>query len=128
MGICETYTKMAGSYAYVLFRALVGLLFFLHGWMKFSGGMPAGTMLVAGVLELGIGVAVFLGFFVRGAALLGAVEMVVAYFMAHFPQSLNPLANNGEPAVLFFAAFLALSVYGAGKWGLEQATLQKETF
>lgn len=129
MGKLDPLITTGGPWFYLVFRLLVGLLFFLHGWTKFVGGTtPKGLFLVAGIVELAAGAGVFLGFFVRGLALLGAIQMAVAYFMVHLGQGLNPLANQGEPAVLFFAAFLVLIVYGAQKLCLEQKLLKKEMF
>ena len=128
MGKCETYCKGYGPYANLVFRLLFGLMFFLHGWGKFASGMPAGTMLVAGIIEVVVGAAVFLGLFTRVAAGLGAVEMLVAYFMAHAGNGWNPLANGGELALLYFAGFLALAVLGNGKWNLEEILFKKELF
>ncbi|HLC81528.1 MAG TPA: DoxX family protein [Candidatus Nanoarchaeia archaeon] len=129
MGKLNKLSEKGGSWFYLLFRLLVGVLFFLHGLSKFGGGQAPGTLfLVAGVLELVIGAGVFLGLFTRGLALVGAVEMLVAYFIVHTKNGLNPLVNQGELAVLFFAAFLVLLTYGAQKWCLEQKLLNKEVF
>ena len=124
----EKLIGKGNAWFYLVFRLLVGLLFFMHGWMKFSGEQaPVGMFLAAGIIELVVGAGVFLGAFTRGLALIGAVEMLVAFFTAHVSQGWNPLANKGEPAVLFFAAFLVLAVYGAQKWSLERALLKKES-
>ena len=128
MGLCKNWCEKYGNYGYLVFRLLFGLLFFMHGYAKFAGGTPAGLMLVAGVVELVVGAAVFLGFFTRLGAVLGAIQMLVAFFMVHVPQGWNPLANGGEPALLFFAAFLALAAYGNGAWSLETVASHKETF
>lgn len=128
MGL-ETYGKKYGGQAYLVFRLLVGLMFFLHGWQKFAGGNAAGLMLAAAVMEVVIGAVVFFGLFTRLAALLGGVEMLVAYFKMHFAlTALSPLVNKGELALLYFAAFLILATYGNGKGSLEQVWLKKETF
>jgi putative oxidoreductase len=52
--------------------------------------------------------------------------MLVALFMAHFPKSILPIQNNGEPAVLFFTSFLVLLAYGSGKWSLGKKLFKKE--
>jgi len=128
MGYCDKCVQKYGDYLYVVFRAIVGLLFFLHGWSKFAGGYAQGLMLAAGIIEVVAGIGIFFGLFTRGLASISAIEMAVAFFMAHVPNGWNPLANGGEPAVLFFAAFLVLSVYGNKKWSLEKALLKKEVF
>ena len=128
MGTCDSYCKNYGKYAYTLFRVLFGLLFFLHGYSKFAKGMPSGLMLVAGVVELLVGATVVLGLFTRLMVTLGAIQMLVAYFKVHFVNGLSPLANGGEAALLFFAGFLAITVYGNGWLSLEKVLLKKETF
>jgi uncharacterized membrane protein YphA (DoxX/SURF4 family) len=69
-----------------------------------------------------------LGFYTRLAATGGALLMLGAYFKVHAFQALSPLANGGEAAVLFFAAFLVFTVYGNGWLSLEKSLLKKETF
>lgn len=128
MGYCDKCVQKYGDYLYVLFRALIGVLFFMHGWSKFAGGMTQGVFLAAAIIEVVAGIGIFFGLFTRALATVSAVEMAVAFFMAHAPNGLNPLANQGEPAVLFFAAFLVLIVYGSKKWSLEQAAMKKEVF
>src|SRR3989344_3370668 len=110
MGYCDKCVQKYGDYLYVLFRAIVGLLFFMHGWSKFAGGFAQGLMLVAAIIEVVAGIGIFFGLFTRGLATVSAIEMAVAFFMAHAPNGLNPIANGGEPAVLFFAAFLVLKI------------------
>lgn len=128
MGYCEKCVTKYGDYLYVLFRALIGVLFFMHGWSKFAGGFAQGLFLVAAIIEVVAGVGIFFGLFTRALATVSAVQMAVAYFMVHVPQGLNPLSNEGEVAVLFFAAFLVLAVYGSKKWSVEQTLLKKEVF
>lgn len=129
MGKLGMLSEKEGPWLYLVFRLLIGLLFFMHGWMKFSGEQgPEGLFLAAGVIELVVGAGVILGLFTRGLALVGAIQMAVAFFLVHAKNGLNPLVNQGELAVLFFAAFLVLVVYGAQKWCLEQKLLKKELF
>ncbi len=130
MGYVSNKVEKYGDYFYVLFRVLVGLMFFLHGWDKlFVNKMALGSLMgVAGLVEIVVGIALVVGFFVRMAAVLGAIQMLVAYFKVHAPGGLSPLANNGELALLYFAAFLVIIVYGARKLSLEMSSLKKETF
>ncbi len=129
MGKLEPLINQAGSAFYLIFRLLVGLLFFLHGWSKFSGQQaPMGLILVAGIIELAAGIGIFLGLLTRGLALIAAIQMIVAYFKVHVGQGWNPLVNGGELALMFLAAFLILLIYGAQKWSLETKLLKKELF
>jgi len=123
------------DYFYFLFRVVVGVLFLQHGgqklfgWFGGLGGNPAeliSLMGLAGVIEFFGGLAIVLGLFTRLAAVITAAEMVIAYFMVHLPQGQIPLLNQGEPALLFFASFLVLLAYGAGRWNLGKAFFKKE--
>ncbi len=118
---------------YVVFRVLIGVVFFLHGaqkmgWMGGQGVPLAGLMGAAALIEIIGGAALVLGLFVRPVAVITAIEMLVAYFMIHAPGGWNPIANKGEAAVLFFAAFLVLLTQGAKKWSLEHKLWKKEHF
>ncbi len=119
------WLKDSGDYFYFVFRVLVGALFFLHGAQKFGwlGGSPVqlwSLFGLAGVIELVAGALVVVGLLTKWAALVSAIEMLVAYFMAHAPQGWNPLVNQGELALLYFAAFLVIAHCGAMKWGLDK--------
>ena len=110
---------------YVIFRVIIGILFLMHGWTKVPGVMNGSIPLVslmalAGLIEIVGGLFFIIGLWVRPTAMITAIEMVVAFFKVHVPQGLNPLTNQGEPAVLFFVAFLVLVVYGAGKWAIDK--------
>ena len=129
MSLLDGYVQKAGGYHYLVFRVVVGLLFFLHGWSKFSGGFAQGMMLWAAVIEVTVGTAVVLGLFTRLAGLLGAVEMAVAFVVGHaLVKGWNPMNNGGELAVLFFLCFLVVMQKGNRMWSLEQAVLKKEVF
>ena len=123
------------DYLYFIFRVLVGLFFLMHGgqklfgWFGGLGGNPAeliSLMGLAGIIEFLGGLAILLGIFTRLAALISAIEMLAALFMAHFPQGYVLIKNGGEPAALFFTSFLVLLAYGAGKWSLGKALFKKE--
>jgi putative oxidoreductase len=122
----NTLTRFRSNYTdvgYTVFRIITGLLFVLHGLMKF--GIPAGfkvppgLMLVAGIIEVIGGVMIILGLLTWVVAGIAAIEMVAAYFMAHASTAISPLVNKGEPAVLFFAAFVFMFFYGSGRYSLD---------
>lgn len=123
-----------GSYLYSIARIIVGLLFAQHGFMKvfgYFGGTafdPFTLLWYVGVLELVGGLAIAFGVFTRLAALGSAVLMLIAYFRAHAPQGLVPVQNGGELAVLYFAAFVIIFVYGSQRLGLEKAAFKNELF
>ncbi|PTQ13297.1 DoxX family protein [Sphingomonas oleivorans] len=109
-------------------RVVTGLLFLSHGVVKLFG-FPAGAQPgqvplfglygLAGMLELVGGLLIVLGLFTRPVAFLLSGEMAIAYFMAHAPQSVFPVLNGGEAAILFCFIFLHLAVAGAGPWSLD---------
>jgi putative oxidoreductase len=113
-----------------MLRIVSGLLFMSHGIVKLFG-FPAGAqpgqvpllglMGFAGTLELFGGFLIMIGLLTRPVAFVLAGEMAVAYFMAHLPQSLFPVLNYGEPAILFCFIFLCLSATGAGSWSIDAA-------
>lgn len=118
-----------GEYFYLIFRLLIGILFFMHGAQKLFGGQPVpitGLFGIAGIIEVVAGILIFVGFLTKPVVLITAIEMLVAYFKVHLPQGFNPLLNQGEPALLFFAAFLVLLVKGSGKYSLDQLFFKSE--
>ena len=128
------YAKKYKDQLYFVFRVLVAFLFIEHGTQKLLGwfgghAQPLASLMgVAGVIETLGGILLALGMWSRLVALIGGVEMLVAYFMMHAPNGLAPLLNKGEPALLFFSAFLIVIVNGNGKWNMESSFSKKERF
>ena len=118
--------KQHSDKLYFVFRVMIGLLFFMAGSTKLFGWfggtpvpIPFGSLFwFAGAIEVTVGVLLIVGFLARYAAAFAAIEMVFAWFIGHVPQGWNPLTNMGLPALLFFAAFLAIAAKGAGTWSL----------
>lgn len=109
-----------------LLRMVAALLFLQHGGQKllgWFGGFPGGhldpLMRVAGSIELVGGALLLVGLLTRPVAFLASGEMAVAYFKAHFPNGAWPLANHGEPAVLFSFLWLFFAAAGPGPWSLD---------
>ena len=67
-----------------------------------------------------------LGLFTRYAALVAALEMIVAYVYSHVPKGYFPPQNGGELAVLYFAIALVLLSQGSRAWSLERSMFKKE--
>ncbi len=114
------------EYFYFVFRVFVGLMFTQHGVQKLFG-LLGGTQVelvslmgLAGVIELVGGLLIALGLFTRFAAFFSACDMVGAWFISHIANGWIPILNKGELALLYFAAFLVIMVYGAKKWGLDK--------
>lgn len=121
-------------YILALVRILTGYAFLLHGTAKFfefpfsmtegNGAVPLMSIFgLAGVLEIVGGVLILLGLFTRVTAFILSGQMAVAYFMFHF--SIFPLANQGEPAMLFSLVFLVLAVFGGGALSLDNRATSK---
>jgi putative oxidoreductase len=120
------------AFSHALLRIGAGLLFMQHGVQKLFGvlggfgGEPGATaplmsmMGLAGILEFGGGLMLVLGVLTRPVALILALEMVVAYFMAHVPRGLTPIENGGELALLYALVFLFLLGNGAGPFSIDR--------
>ena len=122
---------LAGA-THAVLRIGAGILFFLHGAPKlfgwFGGMGPAGgsaelfsLMGLAGVLEVFGGLAIALGVLTRPVAVVLALEMLAAYFMAHAPQGPVPYSNGGELALLYLVVWIYLAGNGAGPWSVDAA-------
>lgn len=114
-------------HALALLRIVTALLFIEHGTMKLFGfpasdmGRPAlfSMMGLAGILEVAGGILVLLGLFTRPVAFVLSGMMAVAYWMAHAPQSVFPVLNGGDAAILFCFVFLYLVFAGPGAWSMD---------
>ncbi len=103
-------------------RVVIGYLILLHGLQKLTGEMSLFSLMgIGGLIETVGGALIIIGLFTRVSAFLLAGQMAVAYLMFHANAAtfFNPLANQGEPAVLFSMAFLFIFVTGAGKLSLD---------
>lgn len=113
---------------YAAFRIVFGLLFMLHGTQKIldfppsqmGGDLPTIAM-VAGVIELGTGLLIAVGFMAGWAAFLASGTMAAAYWIAHGTKDLIPHNNGGEMAVLYCFAFLFIAAKGSGRWSVDAA-------
>jgi putative oxidoreductase len=112
---------------YAAFRFVFGFLFWFHGAQKlfgwFGGGPPEmnALMWVAGAIEFFGGAMIALGLLASQAAFVSSGLMAAAYFMAHQPQALLPVANKGEMAILYCFAFLLIAAKGSGRYSLDDA-------
>lgn len=117
-------TGLAGA-THAILRILAGGLFFMHGSPKlfgWFGGMgetgesaPLFSLMgLAGVLEVFGGLLILLGLFTRPVAMIIALEMIIAYFRAHFPRGPVPYLNGGELALLYMGFWIFLAGNGAG--------------
>src|SRR5215471_8916265 len=111
-----------------ILRIVTGFTLSLHGWQKFFGvlgGIGGGRadlstpLGIAGVIETFGGALLFIGLFTRPVAFLVSGELAVGYFMAHAKNSIWPLLNGGELAVLYCFLYLWMSSKGAGPWSVD---------
>jgi putative oxidoreductase len=118
----NTCCAKVSPYLLSILRIAIALLFMQHGGQKLLGYPPGGQKVeqllslagLAGVLELGGGVLMLVGFLTRPVAFILSGEMAVAYFMKHAPGGLWPVQNHGELAVVYCFVFLYLAAAGAG--------------
>lgn len=113
-------------HTYAVMRIVFGAMFMTYGLQKLGllGGQSMLLVSIVGVamaIELIGGALIAIGLFTRPAAFLASGQMAAAYFMAHQPQGLLPVQNQGIPAVLFCFAFLHVASSGAGIWSLDSA-------
>ena len=121
-------------YAYALLRIMAGLMFAIHGSSKILGWPPSqmhpplnSLPGIGGIIELVAGLLIALGLFARWPAFIASGEMAVAFFMSHWPQGWNPVANKGESAVLYCFFFLYVWARGSGIWSLDSAFSRNRT-
>jgi putative oxidoreductase len=111
-------------------RWVLALIYIYHGYPKLvhpndamrqffvSHGFPAYFLSVAGILESFGALLLFLGLFVRPAALLLAIEMCVAIWKVHSAHGIMAVKDYEFPLALAAACF-ALATIGAGLLSLD---------
>src|SRR6202790_3695556 len=115
----------------LVLRLALGIIFIWHGYPKLTqpNGMhgffvqhslPGYFVTVAGVLEVFGGGLLILGFLTRIAALLLAMEMVVAIWKVHSAAGYMAVHNYEFPLALAAACF-ALATVGAGRASVDYA-------
>lgn len=114
-------------YALALLRIVAALIFLEHGTQKLFGfpdraGPAPGlfTMYgISGVLEIVGGALLVVGLFTRPTAFVLSGLMASAYWIAHAPNSLYPVLNRGDAAILYCFIFLYLVFAGPGAFALD---------
>lgn len=126
----------------LVLRLSIGAIFFLHGWMKLVGGqesfvremlrmvgwsIPDALLWLVTFLELLGGLALLLGLLTRPAAILLAVEMIVAVVLFHARQGFFivaipnvPLAYGFEYHLVLVGGLVCLAFAGPGMWSAEE--------
>jgi len=123
----KQFLKDNEHHFHFIFRVVIGLLFILHGTMKWgavSGLQVTNLMFYAGVIEMLGGLFIVVGLFVRTTAVIAALEMAYAFVFVHTFGSngfnINPLQNNGEAALLFLVSFLVIAATGPTSWSVHK--------
>ncbi|WP_394940631.1 DoxX family protein [Psychromicrobium sp. YIM B11713] len=117
----------------ILLRVVTGLIFIMHGWQKFNGGI---TSTVDGFRSLGVLAPEFMGPFIAGLELFGGSALIIglltrpisvlllanmigAGFLVHLPNGFFA-ATGGYEYVLALAAMAGtLALTGAGKFSVD---------
>jgi putative oxidoreductase len=123
----------------VLLRAVVGLVFIVHGKQKLFGGMEGFTQYVTTGLHLPAllawaaacteffgGVALILGLLTRLSALGIACVMAVAVFRVHWAAGLTGDGGYEFPLTLLCAS-ISLMLTGGGPLSLDSWLLEKKS-
>ena len=131
----DEFSERWAPYVIGILRIVTALIFFEHGTAKLLG-FPATPMAhpemwslswVSGWFELVGGFLLLIGLWTRWVAFLLAGEMAVAYWYVHAGQSLFPILNMGEAAILYCFIFLTLFVVGAGNWSVDGALAKRRS-
>jgi len=138
-GLAGFYASMA-PITDLLIRVVVGVMFLMHVWGKFSAGaarvaggfgnnyglpMPELFAYTAMGLELVGGLCLIIGLFTRDVAAALAVEMGIALIVAHLPKGYAAGAGGYEYVLLIGVCLLMIAMRGGGRYSVD-ARLSKE--
>ena len=127
------YLNAYAGYAPLVLRVATGLVFAMHGYQKYAGGLAGVTGFLTSLgfplpgvfaviliaVELIGGVALILGLGTRVAAKLCAIVAIVALFTVHVSNGFF-ISNGGYEFILvLFAASVSLMLTGGGKYALD---------
>lgn len=121
--------------ALLVLRVVTGVIFFMHGWLKFSMGVASvagflGTLgfplteLFAVILifvEVVGGAALVLGALTRVSALFTGFVALMSIATVHWSKGFMVGTGGYEFALLLVAACIALLVLGAGKYSIDRS-------
>jgi putative oxidoreductase len=124
------------SYAPVPLRLAMGIIFSVAGYTKLVGiagtieyfaklgfPVPVVTAWFIALLELGGGIALILGLFVRYLGLLYTIEFIVATFWVKLPMQGYAAARLD---LMLLAGAAALYFLGAGRWSIDSIWLERD--
>lgn len=117
----------------LILRLLLGILILLHGIAKLSSGvggiagmltssgLPSGLAYLAYIGEVVAPVLLIVGVFTRPAALVIAINMVFALYLAHTSQLFTLTKTGGwalELQGMFLFTAVAIAFLGAGRFSV----------
>jgi putative oxidoreductase len=115
--------------AYLLMRALCGLMFTFHGMQKVFGVLTSrqpdiGSQIwIGGAIEVVAGLAIAVGLLTSWAAFLASGTMAVAYVQFHwrlaYGKEFFPAINKGELALVYALVFFYVACRGGGRFSLD---------
>jgi putative oxidoreductase len=130
----------ATSAGLLILRLFLGLGLAAHGYQKFflfgitgfagllqqlGAPAPQGSAWLSASTELVGGTLIALGLFTRGAAVLLAVNMAVAAFLAHSGYFVTNTPPGREYPLNLAAAFVALALTGAGQFSIDHRLVRR---
>jgi putative oxidoreductase len=121
--------------AYALLRVIVGIILFMHGWLKVStfgvagvsglmakqGLEPAAAFAVAAMFLETVGaICIVIGLFTRFFAAALAIELLIALLAVHLKAGF--FANNGgyEFVLLLGIVMFAIAIRGGGPYSVDR--------
>lgn len=119
--------------AKLLLRATLAILILMHGVAKLTGGvgfiagmlaklgLPSAIGYLVYVGEVIAPLLILIGFWTRPAALVVAINMIVAVLLVHTPELLTRTKTGGwalELQAMFFIAAVVVALQGAGRFSL----------
>lgn len=126
--------NLTAPWGIALLRVVTGIIFLMHGQQKlfeFGIGGVTGMMTGLGVpapglmaivvtlVELVGGIALILGAFTRIAALLVAIDVLVAFFLVHLPNGFFATSGGVELVLLLATVGVTLFLTGPGAMALD---------
>jgi putative oxidoreductase len=117
------------SAVYLAFRLILGSIFIFHGisklgegftaWNDFmsSKGVPYLIAILAVIIELSIGLLLFLGVYTKIASFIGIIFMLIAIYIAHRNDPLFGSQGIGYQLLIILGC-IGLSLTGSGKYAI----------
>lgn len=133
MAITTLPRDTTGDWGRLVLRVTLGVLILLHGIAKLSSGVgrigemlakngvPAEAAYLVYLGEVVAPILVIVGLWTRPAALVIAINMVVAVLLVHRGEFLSLTKTGGwalELQGLFFIAAIAVALLGAGRFSV----------